>query len=64
MKKDEQPVVVEQNFNVPATVVWKAITELNQMHQWYFETIPTFEPVVGFECHSTLMNEGRKFTHL
>ena len=30
-------IVVEQTYNVPIAVVWKAITDKDQMRQWYFE---------------------------
>jgi uncharacterized protein YndB with AHSA1/START domain len=64
MKKEEKPIIVEETFNVPANRVWKAITEHSQMVQWYFDNIPAFAPVVGFETQFNVENEGRNFPHL
>lgn len=57
------PVLVEQKFNVSVKDVWDAITNLEKMHQWYFNNIPDFKPEIGFETSFLIENEGRKFTH-
>jgi len=59
-----QDVVVKQNFEVSAEILWKAITEHHQMIQWFFENIPEFEAHVGFKTQFLIENEGCKFTHL
>jgi len=59
-----QDVVVKQNFEVSAEILWKAITEHHQMIQWFFENIPEFEAHVGFKTQFLIENEDRKFTHL
>ncbi len=64
MKKNDDPVIVEQSFNTPIEVVWNAITEIDQMRQWYFENIPSFKPEVGFETQFNIKNEDRNFLHL
>lgn len=43
-----QPFVIERVFDAPATNVWKAITQLEYLRQWYFN-IPDFKARVGFE---------------
>jgi uncharacterized protein YndB with AHSA1/START domain len=48
MTKTNKPIVVDQTLNVSVSEVWNAITELEQMKQWFFNNIPAFEPVVGF----------------
>lgn len=48
MIEHDEPIIVEQTFNTTIDSVWKAITEIKQMRQWYFENIPTFKPEVGF----------------
>ena len=63
MKAHDEPVVVEQVFSASRDAVWKAITEIDQMRQWYFDNIPAFEPEVGFETQFTVTNEGRVFPH-
>lgn len=63
MKKSEEPVIVEQVFNTSLENVWDAITDLNQMKQWYFENIKSFKPEVGFETSFPVKSGGRTFTH-
>jgi uncharacterized protein YndB with AHSA1/START domain len=64
MKKGDEPIIVEQDFNVSADTVWRAITELEQMRQWYFHTIPSFKPEVGFQTQFTVQGPERNFLHL
>jgi len=63
MKATDKLVVVEQTFNTTPENVWQAITELDLMHQWYFENIPDFKAEVGFETQFNIHNEGRNFLH-
>lgn len=58
------PIVVEQIFTVPKVELWKAITEQEQMIQWFFENIEAFEAKVGFQTKFIVENEGRVFPHL
>jgi uncharacterized protein YndB with AHSA1/START domain len=64
MKITDEPVIVEQNYDVSLAELWKAITELNQMKKWFFENIEAFEPKVGFRTRFIIENEGREFPHL
>jgi uncharacterized protein YndB with AHSA1/START domain len=64
MKATDQPIIVEEFFKVSGETLWKAITELEQMKQWFFENIEAFEPKVGFETKFIVENEGRIFPHL
>ena len=41
-------VVVERTLNAPVAKVWKALTDVDQMRQWYFD-LKKFRPEVGFE---------------
>lgn len=50
-----EPFVIERILNAPADKVWKAITDKDQMKEWYFD-IAAFKPEVGFEFEF----EGRK----
>ncbi len=43
-----EPLVVERAFDAPVAVVWKALTDKDDIKQWSFD-IPEFAPVVGFE---------------
>jgi uncharacterized protein YndB with AHSA1/START domain len=64
MKKNDEPIVVEQTFQADADTVWKSITEIDLMRQWYFNTIPSFKPEVGFETQFNVESGGRSFLHL
>ena len=57
------PIVVEQTYNAPIAVVWKAITDKDQMRQWFFEPMTDFEPEVGFETEFEVQCEGQNFPH-
>lgn len=64
MKVSEPPVVVVQEFEASLAAVWNAITDINEMTQWYFEKIPDFKPEVGFETRFNVQSEGRNFLHV
>ena len=64
MKHTDKPIVVEDIFQVSKEVLWAAITEHDQMIQWFFDAIKAFEPKIGFETQFIVENEGRIFPHL
>jgi uncharacterized protein YndB with AHSA1/START domain len=43
-----EPFVIERTLNAPVDKVWKAITDKDDMKQWYFD-MPAFKPEVGCE---------------
>lgn len=57
-------IIVKQQFSASTNVLWSAITEQDQMIEWFFENIPNFNPKVGFKTQFLIENNGRKFTHL
>ena len=57
------PIVVEQTYRAAIAVVWKAITDKDQMRQWYFEPMTDFEPEVGFETEFDVQSEGHIYPH-
>ena len=59
----EIPIIVEQEYNVPVSVLWVAITNLDHMKGWFFDNIPAFEPEVGFQTSFQVHLDGRTFTH-
>ncbi|HMH22707.1 MAG TPA: SRPBCC domain-containing protein [Puia sp.] len=61
MKKE--PFIIERIYNASSASVWKAITDRDQMKQWYFD-LTDFKPQVGFEFTFEAKNEGRTFKHL
>ena len=64
MDKRKEPIIVEQFFDMPIQMVWSAITEKNQMVQWFFSTIPDFVPEIGFETAFDVDSGNRIFRHL
>lgn len=64
MKTNDEPVVVIQTFEAPVETLWRAITEIGRMRQWYFEALPSFRPEVGFRTRFRVISGGRSFTHL
>jgi len=63
MKKDTT-IIIEQVFNNSVDEVWAAITELDQMKQWFFDNIEAFKPEVGFETQFDVHSGERLFRHL
>jgi len=63
MKKDDDPIIIEQKFQKPPESVWDAITDIRQMRQWYFENIPDFKPEVGFKTQFEVRSGDRIFPH-
>ena len=58
-----EPFTIERTLSAPVQKVWKAITDKEQMKQWYFD-IEAFKPEVGFEFEFAGENEGRRYIHL
>lgn len=59
-----QPLVVERTLNASVERVWRAITDREQMKQWYFD-LSAFKPEVGFEFQFPGQgHEGEKYMHL
>ena len=59
-----QPIVVEQTFNTTIKIVWSAITEIDQMRQWFFNNIEDFKAEIGFKTQFNVTSEKRNFLHL
>ncbi|HSF55142.1 MAG TPA: SRPBCC family protein [Algoriphagus sp.] len=59
-----QPVVVEKEVTATKEKVWKALTEKDQMHHWYFD-VNGFEAVEGFQFQFVGQGiKGKDFVHL
>jgi len=61
---DVMSVVIERIFDAPVEKVWRALTDETQMKQWYFPSMPSFKPVVGFETRVDVEHEGVVYEHL
>ena len=64
MEGSNQPIIVEQLFNASAEIVWQALTQVDQMRQWFFGNIESFNPEVGFETQFLVQTPERRFLHL
>ena len=58
-----EAVILERTFNAPVARVWKALTDVDQMRQWYFD-LKEFEPQVEFEFDFIVEHEGNTYHHL
>src|SRR5215813_13019585 len=58
-----EAVVVERTLDGPVARVWKALTNDDQMREWYFD-LKEFKPQVGFEFEFVVEHEGHSYHHL
>ncbi len=58
-----EPFVIERTYNAPVEKIWKAITDKDEMKQWYFD-LAEFKPEVGFEFQFEGGTETSKYLHL
>lgn len=58
-----QPFVIERTYDAPVEKVWQALTDKDQMKQWYFD-LKEFKPEVGFEFEFEGGTEEKSYTHL
>jgi uncharacterized protein YndB with AHSA1/START domain len=56
-------VIVERTFNAPVGRVWTALTDVDEMRQWYFD-LKEFKPEIGFEFEFVVSHEGNVYHHL
>ncbi len=57
-----KPLIIETSYNAPVLKVWKALTDVYEMKQWYFN-IAEFKAEPGFEF-SFDAGEDVIYTHL
>jgi len=57
------PIIIERTLNAPAATVWTALTDNNEMKQWYF-VLPEFRPEVGFEFSFLGGPPEKEYLHL
>jgi uncharacterized protein YndB with AHSA1/START domain len=58
-----EAVIVERTLNAPVTRVWNALTDVDQMREWYFD-LKEFKPQVGFEFEFSVEHDGNSYHHL
>jgi uncharacterized protein YndB with AHSA1/START domain len=57
-----ETVAIERTFEAPVARVWTALTNVDQMRQWYFD-LKQFKPEVGFEFGFVVEHEGNTYDH-
>jgi uncharacterized protein YndB with AHSA1/START domain len=57
-----EPLVVEQVFDTPVALVWKAITTREDMKWWFFE-LQEFKAETGFEFRFAVEHKGFNYVH-
>jgi uncharacterized protein YndB with AHSA1/START domain len=58
-----EPFVIERTYNASVEKVWKALTDKDQMKQWYFD-LAAFKPEVGFEFQFVGGTPEKSYVHL
>src|SRR3954471_3794897 len=58
-----EAIIMERILDAPVAKVWKALTDVHQMREWYFD-LKEFKPEVGFEFDFVVEHKGRSYHHL
>src|SRR5260370_39977908 len=56
-------IIVERTFDAPVGRVWTALTDVNEMRQWYFD-LKEFKAETGSEFEFVVEHEGNTYHHL
>ncbi|MEO8413165.1 MAG: SRPBCC domain-containing protein [Ginsengibacter sp.] len=59
----QESFIIERIYKASVDIVWKAITDKDQMKEWYFD-IASFKPEVGFEFQFTGGTPEKNYLHL
>ena len=62
-KELAEAIVLERTFDASVGRIWAALTDVNQMREWYFD-LKEFRPEVGFEFEFIVEHEGNTYHHL
>ena len=58
-----EAIILERTFDAPVGRVWTALTDVDQMREWYFD-LTEFKVQVGFEFDFIVEHEGSSYHHL
>jgi uncharacterized protein YndB with AHSA1/START domain len=58
-----EAIIMERIFDAPIGRVWTALTDVDQMRQWYFD-LKEFKPETGFEFEFLVEHQGNTYHHL
>jgi len=64
LQAEKAQVVIQRTYNAPIERVWKAITDIDQMKQWYMPGLSDFRPEVGFETSFTAGKKDELWLHV
>jgi len=59
-----EPFILRRTYDAPVEKVWKAITDIKLMQQWYMDKLEDFKAEEGFSTSFTVHNEGKDYVHL
>ena len=62
MKKNTKSIVIERNYKATLEQVWNAITNKQQMKEWYFD-IPDFKLEVGTTFNFFEPGDAKAYHH-
>ncbi len=57
------PFTIEKTYNASIDKVWKAITNKEDMQQWYFD-LAEFKPELDFEFRFTAGADNKQYLHI
>jgi len=60
---NNEPIVMERVYNAPVNKVWEAISNKEQMKEWYFD-LAEFKAEPGFEFRFEAGDENVNYVHL
>lgn len=60
---NNDPIVIEKLYEASIANAWTALTDKQEMKQWYFD-LAAFKPQVGFEFSFTGGKDDRQYLHL
>ncbi len=60
---ESKALIIEQEFNAPLELVWRAITEKELMEKWYF-VVSDFKPEVGHKFQFEGGEKDKRYMHL
>ena len=58
-----EAIMIERTFDAPVVRVWTALTDVNEMRQWYFD-LKEFKAETGFEFEFVVEHEANIYHHL
>lgn len=63
MKISDTPIITKFTYNTSVPKLWNAISNHDNMKQWYFEILEDFVAEVGFKTSFQVSVEDRTYTH-